>query len=76
MKSKWKKNWALIQKKDIEVYGLDKFSEKCIERVQRFSKVIMEQSKRLGQWMDWDNSYYTYKDNNITGIWQVLKKMP
>ena len=68
------KELGFNSKKDIEVYGLDKFSEKCIERVQRFSKVIMEQSKRLGQWMDWDNSYYTYKDNNITGIWQVLKK--
>ena len=70
------KELGFNSKKDIEVYGLDKFSEKCIERVQRFSKVIMEQSKRLGQWMAWDNSYYTYKDNNITGIWQVLKKCP
>ena len=23
--------------------------------------------------MDWDNSYYTYTDENITGIWAVLK---
>ena len=61
-------------KHDIEEYGLDKFTDKCIERVKKFSGVITEQSKRLGQWMDWDNSYYTYKDENITGIWAFLKK--
>lgn len=61
-------------KKDIEAYGLDKFTEACVERVKKFSEIITNQSKRLGQWMDWDNSYYTYKDNNITSIWAVLKK--
>ena len=61
-------------KHDIEEYGLDKFTEKCIERVKKFSGVITEQSQRLGQWMDWDNSYFTYTDENITGIWAFLKK--
>ncbi len=61
-------------KHDIEAYGLDKFTDKCIERVKKYSGVITEQSKRLGQWMDWDNSYYTYTDENITGIWAFLKK--
>jgi len=61
-------------KHDIEEYGLDKFTDKCIERVKKFSGVITEQSKRLGQWMDWDNSYFTYTDENITGIWAFLKK--
>ena len=61
-------------KHDIEEYGLDKFTEKCIDRVKKFSGVITEQSQRLGQWMDWDNSYYTYTDENITGIWAFLKK--
>jgi len=61
-------------KHDIEEYGLDKFTEKCIDRVKKFSGVITEQSKRLGQWMDWDNSYFTYTDENIQGIWLFLKK--
>ena len=61
-------------KRDIEAYGMDKFTEKCIERVKKFSGIITEQSKRLGQWMDWDNSYYTNTDLNIQGIWHFLKK--
>ena len=56
-------------KHDIEEYGLDKFTLKCKERVNKFADIITEQSKRLGQWMDWDNSYFTNTDENIGGIW-------
>ncbi|MBS3159158.1 isoleucine--tRNA ligase [Candidatus Woesearchaeota archaeon] len=61
-------------KKDIERFGLEKFSNTCKERVNKFSKIQTEQSIRLGQWMDWDNSYYTMSDNNIEHIWYFLKK--
>lgn len=60
-------------KKEIEDYGMDKFTRKCVERVERFSGIITQQSKRLGQWMDWDNSYFTHTDENIGGIWHFLK---
>ena len=63
-----------FQQKEILEYGLDKFTEKCIDRVNKFSSIITEQSKRLGQWMDWENSYYTNSDINITSIWYFLKK--
>ena len=68
------KELGFNDKKDIEKYGLDKFTKKCLARVDHFSKVITEQSKRLGQWMDWDNSYYTNTEENITSIWYFLKK--
>lgn len=68
------KELGFKDKKDIEDFGLDKFTNKCLERVERFSKVITKQSKRLGQWMDWENSYYTNSEENITAIWSFLKK--
>ena len=68
------KELGFKDKKDIETYGLDKFTKKCMDRVDHFSKIITEQSKRLGQWMDWDNSYYTNTEENITSIWYFLKK--
>ena len=68
------KQLGFKSKKDIEEYGLDKFNEACVARVKKYASEITEQSKRLGQWMDWDNSYYTYTDENITGIWHFLKK--
>lgn len=60
-------------KRDIENYGMDKFTKKCVDRVKHFSGIIADQSKRLGQWMQWDNSYYTNTDRNIEGIWHFLK---
>lgn len=67
------KDLGFESKKDIEDFGIDKFTRKCVERVKQYSGVITEQSKRLGQWMQWDNSYYTNTDLNITSIWHFLK---
>jgi isoleucyl-tRNA synthetase len=63
----------LNSKRDIETYGIDKFARACRARVDRSAAAITKQSIRLGQWMDWDNSYYTYSDNNISHIWNALK---
>ena len=60
-------------KKDIEKYGIDKFVEKCKERVKKYSAAQTRQSIRLGQWMDWDNSYYTMSEENNYAIWHFLK---
>lgn len=67
------KELGLNGKKGIVEYGMDRFTEKCMARVAKFSEVITEQSVRLGQWMDWKNSYYTNTDLNITSIWHFLK---
>ncbi len=68
------KELGFKDKKDIEKYGLEHFTKKCEERIKKYSGIITEQSKRLGQWMDWENSYYTHTDENITAIWYFLKK--
>jgi len=67
------KEIGVHDKRGIMEYGMDKFTEKCMERVRKFSGIITEQSKRLGQWMDWDHSYFTNTDLNITSIWHFLK---
>lgn len=61
-------------KKDIEEYGIAEFVEKCKERTLHFAQVQTDQSKRLGYFMDWDNSYYTMADENNYMIWSFLKK--
>jgi len=68
------KELGFNSKKDIEKFGLGNFSKACRARVEKFSKKQTEQSIRLGQWMDWKNSYYTYDDKNIEAIWYFLKK--
>ena len=68
------KDLGFNSKKDIENFGLDKFSQACRQRVEKFSKVQTEQSIYLGQWMNWGNDYFTMDDNNIQSIWYFLKK--
>lgn len=65
---------GLKDKKDVLNYGMDKFTEACINRVNYYAGRISEQSKRLGQWMNWNDSYFTNSDTNITTIWYFLKK--
>lgn len=74
------KELGLKNKKDIEnlVKGdkfksLEKFINLCKERVKKFSSIQTEQSKRLGYFMDWDNSYHTSSDENNYAIWNFLK---
>jgi len=64
---------GLNDKQAILKYGLDNFTEKCMERVRHFSDIQTRQSQRIGQIMDWDNSYFTNSDHNITSIWHFLK---
>ena len=61
-------------KSDILDYGMDNFSRACRARVEEFARVISAQSNRLGMWMDWERSYFTYDDSNIEGIWGFLQK--
>jgi isoleucyl-tRNA synthetase len=68
------KELGFKSKRDIEKYGIDKFVEKCKERVMKYSQIQTNQSIRLGQWMDWENSYYTMSDENNYTIWYFLKK--
>ncbi len=75
------KELGLKSKKDIEnlVPGnkeksIAKFVELCKARVKKYSKIQTEQSKRLGYFMDWENSYYTLSDENNYMIWYFLKK--
>ena len=74
------KELGIRNKKDIEnlVPGdkkasIAKFVELCKQRVLKFSAIQTEQSKRLGYFMDWDNSYYTMSDENNYAIWHFLK---
>ncbi len=68
------KELGFRSKKDIEVYGVANFVNKCKERVNKYSEIQTEQSKRLGYFMNWDNSYFTMSDQNNYTIWSFLKE--
>jgi isoleucyl-tRNA synthetase len=65
---------GLNSKREIEAMGHAAFARACRERVLCFAALQTEQSKRLGQWMDWPHSYYTMSDANIGYIWHFLQE--
>ncbi len=67
------KELGFQSKKDIETYGVAKFVQKCKDRVLKYAAIQTEQSKRLGYFMDWDNSYFTMSDANNYMIWHFLQ---
>jgi isoleucyl-tRNA synthetase len=42
-------------KRDIEAYGIAEFVKRCKQRALRYAALQVEQSIRLGYWMDWDD---------------------
>ncbi|MGH7388765.1 MAG: isoleucine--tRNA ligase, partial [Candidatus Rokuibacteriota bacterium] len=65
---------GLNSKREIEAMGDEAFARACRERVLHFAAMQTRQSRRLGQWMNWTNSYYTMADANITYIWHFLRE--
>lgn len=53
--------------------SIAKFVDLCRGRVRKYAGIQTEQSKRLGYFMDWKNSYYTMSDENNYMIWYFLK---
>lgn len=74
------KELEIRNKKDIEnlvegdpAASVAKFVQLCKDRVVKFAGIQTEQTKRLGNFMDWDNSYFTMSDENNYMIWTFLK---
>jgi isoleucyl-tRNA synthetase len=66
---------GLNSKREIEAFGLAEFARRCRDKVIWSATELIRGSKRLGQWMDWGNDYYTFSDTNIEYIWRFLKLM-
>src|SRR5829696_3150731 len=66
---------GLNSKREIEEYGLERFAAKCRDVVVFYSEELTRGSKRLGQWMDWGNDYFTFSDTNIEYIWKFLARV-
>lgn len=74
------KELGFKSKKDIEnlvegdpIASVAKFVQLCKDRVYKYSAIQTDQSKRLGYFMDWNNSYYTMDSDNNYMIWHFLK---
>jgi isoleucyl-tRNA synthetase len=65
---------GLNSKREIEEFGVAEFARRCRAFVAEYAAIQTAQFKRLGQWMDWGNDYFTFSDTNIEYIWRFLKE--
>ncbi len=70
------KELGLIQKNQIEEFGIDKFNKACRKLVDKHIEMDdgwRTLTDRMGYWLDMDHPYITYQNNYIESIWWALK---
>jgi isoleucyl-tRNA synthetase len=68
------RNLKLKSKKDIEMYGVEKFIQECQKIVDFYIDHWRRASERLGLWLDYDRAYETRHPKYIEVVWRFLKK--
>ena len=66
---------GLTSKRDIEVYGIEEFNQKCRESVFRYVREWEEMTNRIGFWVDMDDPYITLENDYIESGWWILKTL-
>jgi len=71
------KQLGLKEKREIEVYGVDKFNAACKEFV--FNNIKMDKgwnylTERMGYWVDLNTAYITCTNDYIESVWWALKQ--
>lgn len=66
--------FSLKTKEDIAEFGLSRFTEECKGFATGVMTRMIADFKRLGVWMDWDNSYIPITREFIEGNWWLIKR--
>lgn len=68
------KKLGINSKKEIEELGIEKFNEECRKSVRENEDAFVDLTHKMGQFIDTDNPYLTYKNDYIETEWWILKK--
>ncbi len=69
------KELGLNSKKDIEVFGVEKFNEACRASVLRFGAEWKKTIHRMGRWVDMENDYKTMDMPYMESVWWVFSEL-
>ena len=69
------KELGIHGKEEIEKYGVEAFTRKCIESVFRYTDVWRELTERIGFWVDLDSAYVTYHRQYVESVWWALSRL-
>lgn len=65
----------LESRKDIEDFGIENFNEACHNTVLTYAEEWKKTIRRLGRWVDMENSYKTMDLPFMESIWWVFKEL-
>ena len=65
---------GISSKKDIEAMGVDKFNDACRKSVRENEAAFTDLTSKMGQFIDTDHPYLTFKNEYIETEWWLLKK--
>ncbi len=68
------KKLGISSKKEIEALGVAKFNAECRKSVRENEDAFTDLTKKMGQFIDVENPYLTYKNEYIETEWWILKK--
>ncbi len=69
------KSLGIHGKDAIRAYGLEAFTEKCIESVFRYTAEWEELTEKIGFWVDLDDAYVTFHTSYVESVWWALKTL-
>ena len=62
-------------KRDIEVFGIAEFVERCRASVTRYVGEWERLTERIGLWLDMDQAYWTMNADYVQSVWWALKQL-
>ncbi len=69
------KELGIHGKGEIEAYGVEAFTRKCVESVFRYTDAWRELTERIGFWVDLDDAYVTYHKSFVESVWWALSEL-
>jgi isoleucyl-tRNA synthetase len=69
------KQLHLESRADIEKFGVEKFNEACHDTVLTYADEWKKVIRRIGRWVDMENSYMTMDVSFMESIWWVFKQL-
>jgi isoleucyl-tRNA synthetase len=69
------KRLGIKSKREIELYGVERFSDACRASVLEVASVWQEMSRKLGYWLDYGAAYRTMDAPYIESVWWSLKQL-
>ncbi|MGH7163721.1 MAG: isoleucine--tRNA ligase [Planctomycetota bacterium] len=69
------KELGIHGKGEIERYGVEAFTRKCVESVFRYIGEWRRMTERIAFWLDLDHAYVTFHQSYVESVWWALSEL-